>query len=168
MSKDRDFAVAGLEEWQGFISSLDGDRKKALVSRILRSGGLRVLEYLYDLTPVRTGRLANSFLFNSPENIFDLRIGRTVSHVRVGTAVPYAKWVNDGFQQQAGQFVPGIWSSGQFHYDPDAYPQGMVLTGKYVEGAHMLEKAMDYMEEDLAKITHFELQRLWAELRGGK
>jgi hypothetical protein len=164
---DRDFTVDGLKEWEGFIASLGTTNRRYLTSRVLRSSGLRVLEYLYDLTPVRTGRLANSFLFNTPDNIFELKLGRTVSSIRIGTSVEYAKWVNDGFQQRAGQFVPGTWSSGQFHYDPDAYPQGMVLTGKYVEGCHMLDKAMDYMEEDIAEITMFELQRLWSELGGG-
>lgn len=151
-----------------WLESLEKKEVDALKSRILRSGGLRVLEYLHDLTPVRTGRLAGSFIMGHPDNFFQLKIGRSTSYVRAGTQVPYAKWVNDGFDQRAGQFVPGIWASGQFHYMPEAYPQGMVLKGKHVQGAYMFEKAMDYMEEDMPEIVNFELRLLWAKLVGGR
>lgn len=162
-----EFVVDGLDKYLAWLQSLEAKEVDALKSRILRSGGLRVLEYLHDLTPVRSGRLAGSFVMGSPDNFFQLKLGRTTSYVRVGTQVEYAKWVNDGFQQHAGQFVPGTWASGQFHYQPDAYPQGMVLTGKHVPGAHMFEKAMDYMEDDMSTIIGFELRLLWNKLAGG-
>jgi len=40
----------------------------------------------------------------------------------------------------------------------------MVLTGKVIEGAHMLEKSLDYLKEDMEDIVLFEFRRLYAEL----
>ena len=156
---------ANFGRWEAWLKSLkkgDVDRMK---DRILRTAGLRALEYLHDLTPRRLGRLQNSMSMGGADNVFKVMVARVVSKALVGTNVPYAKWVNDGFTQKAGRFVPGEWRSGTFHYQP-GFDGGMVLTGKTIEGAHMFEKAMDYLEEDMPRIMEYELRRLWAELGG--
>lgn len=160
--------VDNLDRWQAWLKALEAKRVEQFKDRVLRSAGLRGLEYLHDLTPVRTGRLAGSFLVGDADNIYDIRVrgGKGMSYVRIGTAVTYAIPVNDGFQQQAGRYVPGVWRSGSFYYDREA-DTGMVLTGKYIPGAHMLEKTGQYLEEDIPKIIEFELRRLWAEVNGG-
>lgn len=158
----RSFDVDRLEEWQRALLEMEGEGVERLKDRVLRSAGLRVQEYLDDLTPVRSGRLKGSMSQGHPDNVFQLQVGRN-SYVLVGTAVEYAQHVNDGFTQEAGRFVPGEWRSGTFHYRPGA-KEGMVLTGKVIPGARMFDKAMDYIDDDLGRIMEFEFRRLYNEL----
>lgn len=151
-----------LKEWQRWLVSLQNSEVANTQSRIIRSVGMRGLEHLDDLTPVRTERLKGSMSFGDQDNVFQLQVGQR-AYVFIGTAVPYAQYVNDGFRQNAGQFVPGYWRSGTFHYDPN-YDGGMVLTGKVVEGAHMFEKTMDALEDDIPRILEYEFRRLYAKL----
>lgn len=156
--------IENLEAWQrGLLEAANGGAVTQMKDRILRTAGLRTLEYLDDLTPVQTGRLKGSMTMGGPDNVFEVRVATGLSYVFVGTAVEYAKYVNDGFTQEAGRFVPGEWRSGTFHYIP-GHNNGMVLTGKVIEGAHMFEKAMDYMEGDLREIVDFEFRRLFQDL----
>lgn len=165
MSRRRVLEVKGLEEWQkGLLKAADGPIVEKMKDRILRTAGLRTLEYLDNLTPVQTGRLKSSMTMGDQDNVFNLKIGKK-SFVFVGTAVEYAAAVNYGHKQRKGRFVPGIWQNGTFHYDPNS-KEGMVLTGKVIEGAHMFEKAMDYMEDDLQTIIEFEFRRLYRDLWG--
>lgn len=164
MSEGVNFDFSGLPEWQRFLKSLGDGEINKLKDRILRTAGMRTLEYIIEGTPVRTGRLKQSHTAGDRDNIFEIAVARSNSHVRVGTAVPYAKHVNDGFTQRRGQFVPGEWRSGHFHYRPELYPKGMVLTGKTIPGTHAYEKARARMEEDMPVIMEFEIRRLFAEL----
>lgn len=165
MAGQGSFLPEGFKRWEDWLATLPGDRVEQYKDRVLRSAGLRTLEYLHDLTPVRSGRLANSFIMGNRENFYEVKVGKGVSHALVGTAVDYSIHVNDGYTQRKGQFVPGSWSGSGFHYDPGA-KTGMVLTGKEIPGAHMFEKSLSYLEEDVPKIMEFEMQRLWAELTG--
>jgi hypothetical protein len=157
------FNIENLDKWLEWLESLDKEHLERFQSRVLRTAGLRILEYADDLTPRRSGRLQNSMTMGDRENVFKLKVGRT-AYVAVGSAVEYAEAREKGFEQRRGRFIPGYWRSGTFHYDPEAYPEGMVLTGKIIEGAHMFKKAMDYLEDDLDTITEFEFRRLYAEL----
>lgn len=161
------FHIEGLDKWVAWLNTLDNREIEKMLDRILRSMGFRTLEYLHDLTPRRTGGTADSFIVGNTNNVFEnpeINV-RGTSSILIGSALPHVGYLNNGFQQRKGQFVPGKWRSGTFHYDPEAYPEGMVLTGKYVEGAHMFEKALQYLEDgDIEDIVLFELKRLWAAL----
>lgn len=163
-TRDHVFKIENLDKWEAWLKTLSEEPLERLQSRILRTVGLRILEYTDDLTPVRSGRLKDSMQMGDRENIFQLKVGKT-SYIAVGTTVEYAEYIERGFDQsdRKGDFVPGYWRSGTFHYDPAA-SGGMVLTGKVIEGAHMFEKALDYLEDDLDKIAEFEFRRLYAEL----
>lgn len=185
MSKDG-ITLENLQQWQRWLMTLENGKVDEMKSRILRTAALRIIEYLHDLTPVRTGRLVDSYSMGDRDNVYKMQIGR-ISYVFVGTAVSYAKFVNDGFQQKPGQFVPGYWKSGTFHYDPDKYKEflaakdaakgtdnevsildyGMVLTGKVIPGARMFEKAIEYVQVDMMQIFEFECRRLYNELFAG-
>lgn len=160
----RNFEVRGLDEWQRGLLRARGGEVDAMKDRILRTAGLRTLEYLDNLTPVRTGRLKGSMTMGGRDNVFQLQVGQQ-SYVFVGTNVEYAMAVNDGHTQKKGRFVPGYWSSGTFHYQPGANT-GMVLTGKVIPGARMMEKSMDYMRDDIDQIIEFEFRRLFSQLFG--
>lgn len=164
MARKRYFDIDGLEEWQQGLIDMNGEAMERTKDRILRTTALRLQEHLDDLTPARTGRLKGSMSQGHADNVFQIVVGKR-SYVFVGTNVEYAQYVNDGFKQEAGRFVPGEWKSGTFHYIP-GHDGGMVLTGKIVEGAKMFENAMDYIEDDIGKIIEFEFRRMYAELFG--
>lgn len=153
------FKIDGLEKWQRWLLSLQHEEVDNTKDRILRSAGLRFLEHLDDYTPVRSGRLRDSFTMGDRDNVFNIQVGKT-SYVFVGTAVKYAQHVNDGFTQRAGRFVPGEWRSGTFHYIP-GHSDGMVLTGQIIPGARMFEKGMDDLEDDVPRIAEYEFRRLY-------
>lgn len=158
------FEIENIDKWLAWLNKIQSGEMDRMKSRILRTMGLRGLEYADDLTPRRTGRLQNSLTMGAPDNVFQLVIGK-VSFVVIGSNVEYAAAVENGFSQanRAGKFVPGYWSSGTFHYDPNS-KKGMVLTGKVIEGAHMFRKAIDYLDSDVEQIILFEFKRLYAEL----
>jgi hypothetical protein len=164
MARNRYFNIEGLDEWQRGLMEMNGEAMERTKDRILRTTALRMQEYLDDLTPARTGRLKGSMSMGHPDNVFEIVVGSR-SYVVVGTNVEYAQYVNDGFEQEAGRFVPGEWRSGTFHYIP-RHHTGMVLTGKVIPGARMFEKAMDYVEDDMDRIVEFEFRRLYRELFG--
>ncbi|WP_433958542.1 HK97 gp10 family phage protein [Cytobacillus horneckiae] len=162
MVRSRHITIDGLEEWQQGLVRMGGPAFDNMKDRVLRTSALRLQEYLGDLTPANTGRLKGSMSMGHPDNVFEIVVGNR-SYVFTGTNVEYAQYVNNGFQQQKGRFVPGEWRSGTFHYMP-GHKKGMVLTGKVVPGAKMFEKATDYMEADIRRILEFEFRRLYREL----
>lgn len=155
------FDTRDLESWQRQFLALKNKRVEVAKSRIMRKGGLRGLEVAFDNTPRDQGRLQNSLTMGDPDNVFLVRVTRATGEVLFGTAVYYAVFVEDGFQQRAGQFVPGEWRnySGEsiFRYDPGARG-GIVLTGKFIPGAKMFAKARDALEEDFPKIVKMEIE----------
>jgi len=155
-------SIDGLEKWQRWLAQLEHEEVANTRDRILRKAGMQLLAHLDDLTPRRSGVLQNSFKMGDPNNVFKIGAGKT-SYVFVGTAVSYAQYVNDGFTQKKGQFIPGVWKKGTFHYIP-GHNKGMVLKGKVIPGARMFEKAMTRIEEDLPDILDFEFRRLYAVL----
>ncbi len=152
------------DRWLEWLKTCEKSAVQDMESRIVRTAGLRGLEYAKDLTPRRSGRLENSLQFGTPENYFKLEVGKT-TFVVYGTTVDYAAAVEEGFSQEKrkGKFIPGYWASGTFHYQPGA-KTGMVLTGKVIEGAHMLEKSLDYLRDDMEDIVLYEFRRLYAML----
>lgn len=164
------FDFTGLTRWQRFLIGCQKEKLHEMKSRIVRTAGMRFLEVAEDRTPVRTGRLKGSLTVGDRDNIFQVRVAHT-SEVRAGTAVKYAKHVNDGFTQRRGQFVPGEWRSGHFHYipgykDANGKSSGLVLKGAVVPGAHFCEKGVAAVEEDMPRIIEFEIRRLFDELNG--
>lgn len=164
MARNRNIVFEGLEEWQRGLVQMGGQGFDRMQDRVLRTTGLRIQEYLDDLTPVAPGggHLKQSMTSGGQDNAFEIAVGGR-SFVFTGTNVAYAEYVNDGFTQEAGRFVPGEWSGDTFHYLP-GHNKGMVLTGKVVPGARMFEKAMQYIEGDMQQILDFEFRRLYNEL----
>lgn len=165
-----EFKVDNLEKWHRWLLAMNGSGEEVAETkdRITRKGGMLILSALDDLTPVRTGLLRESMQFGHPMNVFQIDVGAT-PYVFVGTAVHYAAHVNDGYTQKRGQYVPGYWKNGNFVYVPyeDAKAQGiggMVLTGQIIPGAHMFEKSMERLEEDLPELLNVEFKRLFDKL----
>jgi Bacteriophage HK97-gp10, putative tail-component len=160
------FIIDGLDEFQRKLIKA-GDRKQvdAMKSRILRTVGLRGLEHLDDLTPVgASGDLKKSMNMGAPGNVFEVQVGKQ-SYVLLGTNIKYAQYVNDGFTQEKGRFVPGEWSGNTFHYIP-GHDEGMVLTGKTIPGAFMFEKMLDRLDTEIDRAVQFEFRRTFGDLMG--
>jgi hypothetical protein len=163
------FSVDGLDQYLAWLKSLEANHIEKMLDRIVRTAAMRYLEYAQDLTPRRTSRLAGSLSAGGVDNVFKVWVSNKVAQAIAGTAVEYARYVEEGFTQKRGQFVPGEWKSGTFHYvpyTPGSGVGGMVLTGKKIEGAYMFSKAFDRLEEDMPDIILFEVKRLWDELGG--
>lgn len=168
-----ELTIKNLDKWLKWLESVPGEKADQMKSRILRTLGLKGLAYTKDGTPRRSGRLQNSMNFGDQDNVFTLKVGKT-SYVVFGTAVDYAEAVETGITPEGaaknkGRFVPGFWKSGVFHYipkykDANGKSAGMVLTGKVVPGAHMFQKGVDRMAEDVNVVVEFEFKRLYAEL----
>jgi len=156
-----------MDKWLDWLNDLETGDVDQMKDRILRSTALRGLDVAQSYTPRRSSRLVQSLTIGDKDNLLEVKIGEN-SYVFFGTAVEYAAPINDGFQQKKGRFVPGYWQNGTFHYQKGS-KTGMVLSGKFVEGAHMFERAVDDLEQgSLAKIAEFEFRRLYAELfKGG-
>lgn len=167
MSRSGGLNFDNLDQWLAWLRTVEAKDLDECKSRILRTAALRGMEYAQDNTPRRTSRLAQSISMGARDNYFKLQVGKT-SYVVYGTNVEYAAAVENGFDQgpRKGDFVPGYWRSGTFHYDPEA-SGGMVLTGAKIEGAHMFKKSMDLLEGDLDQIVEFEFRRLYAALFRG-
>lgn len=167
MSRAKTLEFKNLDKWQNWLKTVEAKELDTCKSRILRTAGLRGLEYAQDFTPRRTSRLAQSLSFGAKDNVFTLVIGKS-SYVVYGTNVEYAAAIENGFDQRdrKGDFIPGYWKGDTFHYDRNA-EGGMVLTGAKIEGAHMFKKSMDYLDGDLDKIAEFEFRRLYAQLFRG-
>lgn len=166
MSRGQTFEIDNLDKWTEWLEGLESRHLREFKSRVLRTAGLRTLEYVDDLTPRRTGRLQNSASVGDRDNVFEIKVGRRVTYIAVGTTVEYAEAVEEGFTQRRGRYIPGYWRGGTFHYDPAART-GMVLTGKVVEGAHMYRKALDNLTDDMDRIVEFEFRRLYGALFRG-
>lgn len=155
------FDTRELESWQRQFLALKNQNVDRAKSRIMRKGGLRGLEVAFDNTPRDTGRLQNSLTYGGKDNVFLVRVNRYQSSVLIGTSVYYAVFIEDGFQQRAGQFVPGAFGNygGEtiFRYNPGA-KGGIVLTGKFIPGAKMFSKARDALADDFPKIVEMEIR----------
>ena len=145
-----------------------------MTDRIVRSVGEAGLINVSALTPKRNPpRLWQSLVPGATENYFKVEVTKGKAVVIYGTTVPYAKAVEYGYDQRnrvskkTGKkptlFVPGYWSSGTFHYVP-GMKEGMLLTGRIVEGAHMFENSMDDTQDDAKRIIENEFKRLYGAL----
>lgn len=165
----------GYDKYQKWLKNCQAGEIDAMKDRILRSIGIAGLENVADNAKGhrRTGRLVQSLSVGATENYFKVEVSKGTSVVIYGTLVPYAEAVERGYDQnnrvskKTGKkptlFVPGYWSSGTFHYVPGA-KEGMVLTGRIVEGQHMFEKAQEDTEADAKQIILNEFRRLYGAL----
>lgn len=173
MSKGASFEIKNLDKWIAWLKTLEAGEIEEMNGRIIRAGGLRALEIAQDLSPVRSGRYRQSLTFADRDNVFTLKVGNKTSYVVIGTLVSYARCIEYGwdFSDRRGEFVPGFWKGGTFHYIPKDQAKamgvgGMILSGVKVKGYHVFQETLDAMPEELARIAEFEFKRLYAKLIG--
>jgi len=132
---------------------------QAAMDRVARKAGFQVLRGAQDRAPVRDGVLRQSLTIGNRDNIFDLVLRGTKAEITVGTALEYARYVEEGFTQRKGQFVPGYWDDEKFVYVP-GHPAGMVLKGRRIPGVHYLERSKAEVESIMDELVKEELDEL--------
>jgi hypothetical protein len=132
---------------------------QAAMDRVARKAGFQILLGAQDRAPVRDGVLRQSLMIGNRDNIFDLVLRGTRAEVTVGTALEYARYVEEGFTQRKGQFVPGYWDDEKFVYVP-GHPAGMVLKGRRIPGVHYLARSEAEVESIMDELVKEELDEL--------
>jgi hypothetical protein len=132
---------------------------QAAMDRVARKAGFQILRGAQDRAPVRDGVLRQSLMIGNRDNIFDLVLRGTRAEVTVGTALEYARYVEEGFTQRKGQFVPGYWDDEKFVYVP-GHPAGMVLKGRRIPGVHYLARSEAEVESIMDELVKEELDEL--------
>lgn len=158
--------LTGLDEWIAWLKTCQNGELEQMNDRIARSVVTQGFNRAAARTPRRTGRLVQSMNKGAAESYVKIQVTASSFIAVWGTCVPYAGYVEEGFSQarRKGQFVPGYWSGGTFHYVKGS-KTGMVLTGKVVEGRHMFEKSLDDLADgDLEAIVLTEFRRLYSLL----
>ena len=164
MSADVHFQLEGFDEWVAWLRNCQSSELQKMNERI----GKKIVKQGFNnaarRTPTRTGRLKQSMNEGAPESYSKVTATANGVDATYATTVPYGGYVELGFTQNAGQFVPGYWSGGKFIYVKGA-STGMVLTGKTVAGCHMFEKSLDDLRDgDLKEIVTAELWELISKL----
>ncbi|MDH6351924.1 HK97 gp10 family phage protein [Brevibacillus sp. 1238] len=129
------------------------------MDRVARASALQVLRGAQDRVPVRDGILRASLTIGHASNVFDLVLSGLRAEVTIGTNLSYARYVEEGFTQRKGQFVPGYWDREKFIYVPD-HPGGMVLKGKRIPGVHFLARSEAEVESIMDELVKEELDDL--------
>lgn len=70
---------------------------------------------------IDTGTMWNSFTRGGGENVWVWDVDRNTITLEVGSNIPYARYINDGYTVSKPHFVPGYWNSGgSFVFDRGA------------------------------------------------
>lgn len=160
---------------------------RAALERAARKAGFAILAGAQDRVPVQHGILRLSLSVGDKNNVFNLSMQGRNAEITVGSGLEYAEWVEDGYKQKAGQFVPGYWKGKRFKYDPDAYKKfldaveafqadggegdapsifdyGMILTGKKIPGVHFLARSKEEVESIQDEIIQEEIDEMLRRL----
>lgn len=113
---------------------------------------------------IDTGTLWNSFSQGDQNNIWQFDADRNTLTLEVGSNLPYAEYLNDGYTIDKSYFVPGYWNGvGKFIYDPDAKGGFMVRPRSFIGKKYFDIALQDFhggMQALLQKLLQAELERL--------
>ncbi|MFP3390607.1 HK97 gp10 family phage protein [Brevibacillus sp. SIMBA_040] len=148
----------------------------AAMENVSRKAGFQVLRGAQDRVPVDQGLLRSSLSVGDQNNLFNFSLQGSRAEITVGSNLEYARYIEEGYTQKAGQFVPGYWRGDQFRYDPAAYEKylseksagnnpslfdyGMVLTGKRIPGVRYLSKSREEVDSIMEELVKEELDDL--------
>lgn len=111
---------------------------------------------------IDTGALWNSFSQGDKNNIWQFDADRNTLTLEVGSNLPYAEYLNDGYTIDKSYFVPGYWNGvGKFIYDPDAKGGFMVRPRSFIGRKYFDIALQDFqggMQALLQKLLQAELE----------
>ena len=160
------FIEVDVSDYQRFFERLgkaaNGDFKNEITG-FLEGVGVEFLRVLQDeivRREVMDSRfLLQSFEKGSEDGVWTLNEGDLT--LEVGTNIKYAKFVNDGHNTNPpgvkARFVPGYWDGDRFIYVPGA-DTGMMLTQKWVPGAHYWEAGLKIIKTIYPELLDRKLQ----------
>ena len=158
--------TAGLQSWISKIERAQAALKPEAADA-LEEIGEKFLDMVCDeimaANNVDTRLLLSSFHRGSANNIWQMNSGALT--LTVGSALDYAKYVNDGHRQQPGRFVPGVWSGSRFTYIPGA-KSGMVLKASFVAGSHFFDNAETRIQRTMDKEIQEFFDKFWQKYFG--
>ena len=159
MDGDTGFTIEGWDEFVENFGKLADmwDKKKAVLLK--RMGEIYHAEIIPHV-PVDTSRLVDS--------IFVFENGIPLDYVEVGTMTHYALYVNDGHVQHK-RFLPAerLSVGGRAKYLKKG-AKGIMLSEKYVKGAHFMEKGFTDAEPRLKTLIESFMEQIKREVEGGK
>lgn len=110
---------------------------------------------------IDTGLMWNSFTRGANDNVWEWDTDRNAITIEVGSSLPYARYVNDGYSIRKAHYVPGFWrSNGQFVYDPNAQTGFMARPRSFI-GRHYFDIAVRELEGGMNALI---IKRLEKEL----
>lgn len=110
---------------------------------------------------IDTSVMLNSFARGDDENAWEWDVDRNVITLEVGSNLPYAKYLNEGYNIHKPYFVPGTWENGTFKHNPNANSGFMAKPRTFI-GRHYFDIAVKELE---GGINQFIMERLEVELR---
>ncbi|WP_246565345.1 HK97 gp10 family phage protein [Paenibacillus faecis] len=110
---------------------------------------------------IDTGALWQSFSRGEDGNVWEWDVDRNAIVLEVGSNLPYARYLNDGYTITKAYFVPGYWNrGGSFVYDPSA-KTGFLAKPRSFIGRRYFDIATDNFRGGM---NEFIVQRLEREL----
>lgn len=123
-----------------------------------------VIEELTHQDLIDTGTLWNSFSQGDANNVWEFDADRDTLTLEVGSNLPYAEYLNDGYTIEKPYFVPGYWNGvGKFIYDRDAKGGFMVRPRTFIGRKYFDIALQDFqggMKALLEKLLQAELERM--------
>lgn len=139
------------------------------INQILRNIAEAVGETLLNLVVdeidkqelIDTGLMWNSFSRGEDANVWEWDVDRNAISIEVGSNLPYARHLNDGYTIHKAHFVPGFWrANGQFVYDPNSRTGFMAKPREFV-GRRYFDIAVEELEGGMNALI---IKRLEKEL----
>lgn len=111
---------------------------------------------------IDTGAMWNSFSQGGDSNVWAWDMDRNAITLEIGSNLPYAQLLNDGYTIKKKHFVPGYWNSGgSFVYDRSAKTGFMAKPRTFI-GRRYFDIAVDDFRGGM---NDFIVRRLEVELR---
>lgn len=146
---------------------LANDGIERILRNIAEAAGEALLNMIIDEINkqglIDTGVLQGSFSRGEDGNTWEWDVDRNALVLEVGSNLPYAKYLNDGYTIEKAHFVPGVWRNGRFEYDPSA-KTGFLAKPRSFIGRRYLDIATDNfkggMNEFIVRRLERELERM--------
>ena len=144
-----------VEDYANFVDKWE-EKKKVLLQKMAIIYQAEVKRHV----PVDTSRLVDSIA------IFGEGIPQ--DYIEVGTNVRYALFVNDGYIQHK-RFLPAesLSAGGKRKYLKNPNQKGIMLSEKYIQGKHFMEKGFTSAKPRLETLIDSFMKQIVREVEGG-
>ena len=122
------------------VAKITNEIKEACIDTLEESATEAVAE-IKAITPVGYGVLRRSMTHDD--------IDKTNMSVNVGSNIQYAPYVEEGYTQKKGQYVPVL---------------GKKLTGKHIKGSHMIRDGLTIVESKMENKLQNKLEERLSKL----